>query len=142
MNNHDVCLQLAKEIREKIDKAVKNRSKCFDLFYEDLMGVCAIASIALQKSLKKRKILSEVYCGKFVDKYEEEHCWVVHDGKSYDITATQFKRIRKKVYVLDTKKEAYNKKYRDGKKILSLSDFKSWPDEQKPSKKAVECIMV
>ena len=143
-NHHDVCFKLAKKIRKKIDKAVKDRSKWFDLFYEDLMGVCAIASMSLKKSLAKRKIPAEVYCGKFVENENDDlyHCWIVLDGKSYDLTATQFKGIRRKVYVLNTNNRAYKNKYKIGERVTSLKFFQDWPNEQKPTSKVTKHLMV
>lgn len=63
---------------------------------ETLTGLCAIASIAMMKSLRLHGIKADVvegYCE------GESHVWNVVDGAIVDITFTQFKPLADPVHV-------------------------------------------
>ncbi len=115
MVEHKTCLNVAVKMRNKLDEAVNGRKEGFRKFNRDLAGLCAISSMALKKKLAKIGIKSKLFLGEFGD--EGSHCWIVFGGKAYDLTATQFRKVKSKVLVTPVSSPRYSKVYKRGKKL-------------------------
>jgi len=76
---------------------------------EDMCGACGIVSYVLFKVLKRRG-----HSPKFVLIQTESgfsnHCYVMMNGKIFDLSARQFKQRGKQVDILIDKKDGYFKK--------------------------------
>jgi hypothetical protein len=125
-------------LRERTDKLVEKGVDGFDHFSPDLGCLCGICSIALRKALDNIGIKSKVLYGKFRGQYN--HCWVESAGYIFDLTATQFNGVTRKVVILDKNSNLAKKWYKNGKEMINFSSFVNWPDYQKPKRKLIQTI--
>ena len=58
-------------------------------FPEDLSGACLVGAVALGIALRRRRVPFK-FATAWLDKWHTGHGWIVVDGVSVDITATQF----------------------------------------------------
>ncbi|MEK6860552.1 MAG: hypothetical protein AABY07_01150 [Nanoarchaeota archaeon] len=124
--------QLAKSIRKKSEKYYKKYPD--EDLSENLMGLCAISSMALKEKFKEYGYDAKLIHGKFENLWY--HCWIESGEEIYDVTATQFDGIYDKVLVTDTRDDRY-----DGKEIKHHVFFASWPYGQRPSKKKIQELL-
>jgi hypothetical protein len=120
--------QIASDVREVCEEYFHSpraqRAHAKGDFYDNLGGMCAIASFVLVKALELNGYLWPVAKAGFFKKYGT-HCWVEVGDKVVDITATQYDdpnggtECYPLVYITN-----YNdKKYRFGKEVYKSEDF-------------------
>jgi len=119
--------------------SVSQESESFDYHGDDeLGGMCATASFALRKYLKKKGIEVEVISGdyKLRDQWfdRECHCWVEYRGYIIDITATQF-GINEAVHITSNREKYYRLR-----KVPKMSRLK-WCKGQQPNREVVDKIL-
>jgi hypothetical protein len=128
---------IALAVRYKLEGLVKNEIKPFNEFDESLSGLCAIASAALYKNLKKFGFCDNLY---FIQGYYDIdcHCWVELNQTIYDITATQFD-VKDKVHIVDQANPHYN----EWDYVFDInSAFKKWAEYQSPKKERVDMLIL
>lgn len=129
-----VNLSLVRKIAAKVRRELfKNRYK-YNCYYEDLEGMCAIASYSLFCELNKCSGLSGCAIGLAL---ADSHCFVVVNNKIVDITASQFGKEYPKVYIADVDDDLgcwwqdADIFYSDYEICLAFKN-KAWPDDQNP----------
>jgi glycerophosphoryl diester phosphodiesterase len=128
MDSQALKLKIAKHIRKRAEKLAE---KLDDVQVSDLMGMCAIASSALEEAFNKHGFLAEIKHGTFEG---NEHCWVECEDEIWDITATQFNDCFPKVYVTSLPDIRYEI-------TEDNNDFKWWPKGQQPLKSRIKKII-
>ena len=93
----------------------------FSFFDGNMRGLCAICSATLVRVLRKRGYHAKIFWGRFGD--QGHHCWVEYDGWVYDITASQFREIKKPLYKIKQGGRRYKELYLSGVEIKTIRDF-------------------
>lgn len=132
-------IELAHKLRKKAEKLVCNKESLFKYFDSDLGCMCAVAATSLKEIFAMNGFKSYVICGMFRGKYE--HCWLEDDNYIYDITATQFSRVKDKVVCLPMGDKKANLWYQRGMHVDSYEFFDNWPAEQQPVQDLVEKLV-
>lgn len=131
--------QVVRNICEQF--AFSKNAKDFDFYKrKDLSCMCAIASMALAKVLRKFKIKANVVDGSFI--YDQSnhtfgHCWVECGNHIIDITATQFK-IYQDIFITHKRNNLNYIKGIIKNKIIYFSD---WPNTQQPNDNIVRRLV-
>ncbi len=135
--------QIATSAREW---AEKTNAELGHPYHDDLMGMCAIASMHLTNQLRRAKLHRK---HDISIAYNDNHCFVLVDGVIVDITATQFDAHRnEKVFVQKHEHvdhRWYYKKERSFKEPKELKKYlkkKHWPSYQISTKHvdATSCL--
>jgi hypothetical protein len=129
---------IAKEVRDKcLRYAMSHASHSRDYHMsKDLTAMCAVASTALAKTLRKRIDPHAVVVeGRFKG---DEHCWVLSRGKIIDITASQFPMFRNRKVVIAAKTSRLWEANNVGApgKIAT-----NWPSTQAPTSGVIQKIL-
>jgi len=114
----------------------KKYQEKYHYFGDDLCGLCAIASKALQQLMNSEGLHVEVVIGEVGT---TDHCWVRSHRKVYDPTATQLGFGGPKVFSI---KESHRYGYKQVRKFTTIQsvrkDFNDWPENQIPYKKTIK----
>lgn len=142
MDQNELVISRGLAIREAI-AGLRERGRYFkwDLF-DNFCGSCAIASVALQVSLGFKGIHTSVVQGSWGDweEYPEDktinHAWLFNSKTKeyYDITMQQWSLDFPAVFI--GKELDY-----PGEVVRIDSDFKEWPERQRPSEEVVNLIL-
>lgn len=135
MNKKEIALK----IRQSLEKDIENEDSIFYDFGEDLRGLCAICSFALTKVFQMYNEEAEVYKGQFEGR--DDHCWVETKQRVWDITASQFHGIHQPVLVVGKYTKRYAELYKYGFVVETFNPFKTWYEEQKPTKKKINYLI-
>lgn len=107
-----------------------------------LSCLCAICSYTLTKLFNNHKYKARMIKGTFHDNRwgDSPHCWTESDGQIWDLTATQFDGVSRKILVVDAKNKRFKKK--DSIRLdLVHHVLQEWPVEQKPQPHVVRLLL-
>lgn len=144
MERRDIC----KVLRKTFESFHEEEDGEFCVWADDLECYCGIASWYLSILFKRYGYNADVIFGQFALKtflgnwlFDEDicHCWVMSDGKIYDITATQFGLPK---VVIASKRSNKWDRYLAVRRYTRTSDFKEmdW-GEERPTKKNGRIIL-
>jgi hypothetical protein len=133
----DEIRQIANEVRDKCLRFAMSEDSIGQDYHgcEDLEMMCAVASTALARTLRDRKVDPHalVVEGKFDS---DSHCWVLSRGLIVDITASQFNYPDVIIENEETAKNWKPENVGDPGKIAS-----DWDDGQAPSDEVLQKIL-
>lgn len=123
--------EIAKQARRWGERIAENYEE-LDSSTEELEYLCAICSAHLFCLLKK-----EGYDPVIVE--NDEHCFVLCDGKLVDVTASQFNKNPKVIcreYIEDEEISYWQieNQYDSVERFMLFQNHSDWPDNQKASK--------
>jgi hypothetical protein len=123
-------IKIATEIREQME-----HKAYMENLPSDLGGLCAIASAELHTALKQNGIDTTFNVASDGDC--DFHVFLTKDNKIIDITATQFHKKYKKVYIEELEKANYDywkpsKQFSSRKDLVKYQKERKWPKSQIP----------
>ena len=128
----DIRRILASNIRKNAENFVEKEMIGFENFDSELTCMCALCSCSLRVLFERAGFEAKIIIGWF--RGIDGHCWVESGEKIYCVTSTQFKGIKRKIFILNKSTELSKELFRKGIMVKKFRDFNGWPTEQKPYK--------
>lgn len=130
---------IAKKARKALEIFAESQDSVEEHYHknDDLNSACAVGSVFLSKLLEKNGHDVQVYelsfrCG--------NHCFIRVNELAIDLTATQFKNVKRKVVMKDFRHYISWFMSQTNWMIYAMNEFsgKDWPKEQYPRKEILE----
>lgn len=138
INMEDIRL-IAKKARKALEIFAESHDSVHEDYHKsnDLQSMCAVGSVFLSKLFEKHGHDVQIYelsfrCG--------GHCFIRVNELAVDLTATQFKNVKRKVVIKDFRHYISWFMCQTNWMIYSMIEFngKDWPKAQYPRKEILE----